>query len=48
MTKNMRVSDYVSYILSVNDITNLFTIPGGFAMHLNDSFGKNDKFETIY
>ena len=29
-----------------NGINTLFTITGGFAMHLNDSFGKNDQYNT--
>ena len=31
-----------------NNINTIFTITGGFAMHLNDSFGRNDNFNIYY
>ena len=44
----IKVSDYISDFLIKNGINTLFTITGGFAMHLNDSFGKNKNFEIYY
>jgi acetolactate synthase-1/2/3 large subunit len=43
----IKVSDYIVDFFSKNGIDTLFTITGGFAMHLNDSFGKHSKY-TIY
>jgi len=43
----MRVSDYIVKTLELNGIDTLFTITGGFAMHLNDSFGRSD-FKVHY
>ena len=44
----IKVSDYIVNFLMKNNIDTLFTITGGFAMHLNDSFGKNKNFEIYY
>jgi len=44
----IKVSDYIVNFLMKNNIDTLFTITGGFAMHLNDSFGKNKDFEIYY
>jgi acetolactate synthase I/II/III large subunit len=48
----MKVSDYITTILYNNGLTNLFTITGGFAMHLNNSFGilerEKKDFEILY
>jgi acetolactate synthase-1/2/3 large subunit len=44
----IKVSDYISNILIKNNLKTIFTITGGFAMHLNDSFGKNSEFEIYY
>ena len=43
----VKVSDYITHFLEQNNINTLFTITGGFAMHLNDSFGRG-KFNTYY
>jgi len=43
----IKVSDYITQFLEQNNINTLFTITGGFAMHLNDSFGRG-KFNTYY
>lgn len=43
----MRVSDYIVKTLEVNGIDTSFSITGGFAMHLNDSFGKSN-FKVYY
>jgi acetolactate synthase-1/2/3 large subunit len=44
----IKVSDYISKFLIKNNLKTVFTITGGFAMHLNDSFGKNSDFEIFY
>lgn len=44
----MKVSDYVTNFLIKNGLDTVFTITGGFAMHLNDSFGKNPDFKIYY
>lgn len=43
----MKVSDYVVEFLKERNLTSLFTITGGFAMHLNDSFG-HSSFNIYY
>lgn len=43
----MRVSDYIVKTLELNGIDTSFTITGGFAMHLNDSFGRSN-FKVHY
>lgn len=44
----VKVSDYIVDFLAKNKLNTLFTITGGFAMHLNDSFGKHGGFEIYY
>ena len=44
----VKVSDYIVNFLEKNKLNTLFTITGGFAMHLNDSFGRNTKFDIYY
>jgi acetolactate synthase-1/2/3 large subunit len=44
----IKVSDYISNFLIKNNINTIFTITGGFAMHLNDSFGRNNNFNIYY
>ena len=44
----VKVSDYIVDFLNKNGINTLFTITGGFAMHLNDSFGNNKSFDIYY
>lgn len=44
----MRVSDYIINFLEQNGIDTVFTITGGFAMHLNDSFGRSKVIRSIY
>jgi acetolactate synthase-1/2/3 large subunit len=44
----MKVSDYIAKFFEINDINKIFTITGGFAMFLNDSFGKNNSFNIYY
>jgi len=44
----MRVSEYIANFFEKNNINKIFTITGGFAMFLNDSFGKNKSFDIYY
>jgi acetolactate synthase-1/2/3 large subunit len=44
----IKVSDYIVNFFNKNGIDTLFTITGGFAMHLNDSFGKHGSYEIYY
>jgi acetolactate synthase-1/2/3 large subunit len=44
----IKVSDYITNFLIKNGMNTLFTLTGGFAMHLNDSFGKNAGFDIYY
>ena len=46
--KMTKVSDYIANFLIKHDIDKCFTVTGGGAMHLNDSFGHHPKFECIY
>lgn len=43
-----KLSDYVADFLVNNEITDMFTVTGGGAMHLNDSFGHHSKLHCIY
>ncbi len=45
---NIKVSDYIVNFLIKNGLNTLFTITGGFAMHLNDSFRKNSDYNIYY
>jgi len=44
----IKVSDYISHFLLKNNLNVIFTITGGFAMHLNDSFGNNPDYKIYY
>jgi len=44
----IKVSDYISDFFIKNNIDTIFSITGGFAMHLNDSFGKNTNYNIYY
>lgn len=44
----MKVSDYIANFFVKNDVNKCFTVTGGGAMHLNDSFGHHDKIHCIY
>ena len=44
----IKVSDYIINFFSKNGIDTLFTITGGFSMHLNDSFGKSNLYDIYY
>lgn len=43
-----KVSDYIAQFLIEHDITTVFTVVGGGAMHMNDSFGHNSGLKCIY
>lgn len=43
-----KLSDYIADFLFKNGITDMFTVTGGGAMHLNDSFGHKDGLNVIY
>jgi len=44
----IKVSDFIADFLANNGITDVFTITGGGAMHLNDSIGKNERLKCTY
>lgn len=44
----MKLSDFVADFLVKNNISNGFTVVGGGAMHLNDSFGHKDGLNILY
>jgi acetolactate synthase I/II/III large subunit len=44
----IKVSDFIVNFLRVNGMDTLFTLTGGFSMHLNDSFGKDGSFDIYY
>lgn len=44
----IKVSDYITNFFIKNGLNTVFSITGGFAMHLNDSFGKNTDFDIHY
>lgn len=44
----IRVADYIANFLAQNDITQIFTVTGGGAMHLNDALGKNKELHCTY
>ena len=43
-----KVSDYIADFLVTNGIKDMFTVTGGGAMHLNDSFGHKKELNCIY
>lgn len=44
----IKVSDYIADFLVKHNITQIFTVVGGGAMHMNDSFGHNPKLHCTY
>lgn len=44
----IKVSDLITDIIADHGITDVFTIVGGGAMHLNDSFGHNPRLKCYY
>jgi len=43
-----RVADYIADFLFARGITDIFTVTGGGAMHLNDAFGHHPKLHCTY
>ena len=43
-----RLADYVADFFVKNNITDIFTVTGGGAMHLNDAFGHNKELHCTY
>lgn len=43
-----RLSDYIADFLAQRGITDVFTVTGGGAMYLNDSFGHHPKLHCTY
>lgn len=43
----MKLSDYVFEFIAKQGVKHVFMLPGGGAMHLNDSLGRNKKIEYI-
>lgn len=44
----MRVSDYIADFLAAHNVHDVFTVTGGGAMYLNDSFGHHNQLHCIY
>lgn len=44
----IKVSDYIANFFAENGVTTVFTVVGGGAMHMNDSFGHHKKITCIY
>ncbi len=44
----VRVSDYIAAFLAEHHITTVFTVVGGGAMHMNDSFGHDSRLHCLY
>ena len=44
----MKLSDYVANFLADHGLDTVFTVVGGGAMHLNDSFGHHPRLQCIY
>jgi len=45
---SVKISDYIVDFFHKNGLDTVFSITGGFAMHLNDSFGKHGGFDIYY
>lgn len=44
----MKLSDYVADFVARQGVRQVFMVPGGGAMHLNDSFGHHEGFECVF
>ena len=44
----IKVSDFIAEFLSRYNFSTVFTVTGGFSMHLSDSFFKNKQFKNFY
>lgn len=45
---SIRLADYVAEFLISHGVTDVFSVVGGGAMHLNDAFGHNKKLKVTY
>nr|MCR5577047.1 thiamine pyrophosphate-binding protein [Oscillospiraceae bacterium] len=43
-----RLSDYIADFLVSHGVTDVFSVVGGGAMHLNDAFGHHEKLHVTY
>lgn len=43
-----RVADFIADYLAENGVTQIFSVVGGMAMHLNNAFGTNEKLNVVY
>ena len=48
LSVKQKVSDFIADFIADAGITELFTVPGGLAMHMNDSFGHHPKIHCTY
>ncbi|MGP0584732.1 thiamine pyrophosphate-binding protein [Paenibacillus timonensis] len=44
----IRVADFIANLLVKHGITNVFSVTGGGAMHLNDAFGRHKDIQCVY
>ncbi len=44
----VRLADYVADFLADHGVTDVFSVVGGGAMHLNDAFGHHDRLHVLY
>ena len=44
----VKVSDYIANYFADNGIKTIFTVVGGGAMHMNDSFGHHERLQCVY
>ena len=44
----IKVSDYIADFFVKKGVRTVFTVVGGGAMHLNDSFGHNPQIHCVY
>jgi acetolactate synthase-1/2/3 large subunit len=44
----IKVSDFIANYLASQNISHVFMVTGGGAMHLNDSFGKHNRLEVVF
>ena len=48
ITMQIRLADYIANFLVDRGVTNVFSVVGGGAMHLNDAFGHHEKLKVTY
>lgn len=44
----MKLSDYIANFIASQNVRHVFTLPGGFSMHLNDSIHHQGQIEPVY